>query len=409
MDGNGEQDSWDCVWAAICPGPAEDMVDVDGDDDVDLDDCRELLRGPAGPDGGGGGGDLGPGGDVDGDGVVNAEDNCVFAPNDAQSDIDLDGLGDPCDPDRDGDGFANAGDCWPDDLERFPGAGLDATCDGQDDDCDDLLDEDWETAACDTGEPGICAGGDSFCVNGVLGCDRLNDPVAEACDGLDNDCDGAADEEGPEGDLDDDGNGVADECELGHMTEEFEPEGSHPIWCGDGPEMHYRDYGAMTFDECDDLANRTGTQLYAGQAWQDRPGPGWIGHYDENQATIANRGPGWTRTERIPKDQAYTCRLAIADHRTEPDAGAWSEENEHVDAQGHRWHWWLLTNQTHSQCMSAADDLGGRLLNPWAVGQGRIASMAPPSHSCHAGPYFNQDGQGINSDQPANCHVGYYD
>ncbi len=73
------------------------------------------------------------------------------------------------------------------------------------------------------------------------------------------------------------------------------------------------------------------------------------------------------------------------------------------------WHWWLLTNQTHSQCMSAADDVRGRLLNSWAIGQGRVASMASPTHWCHAGPYFNQDGQGINSDQRANCYVGYFD
>ena len=50
-------------------------------------------RGPAGDGGEGegeGGGDLGPEGDVDGDGVVNATDNCVFTPNDGQTDADLD-------------------------------------------------------------------------------------------------------------------------------------------------------------------------------------------------------------------------------------------------------------------------------------------------------------------------------
>ena len=93
-----------------------------------------LFAGACGGDGGDG--DVGPAGDADGDGVINALDNCVFTPNAAQADLDLDGLGDLCDPDRDGDGFANATDCFPDDAARVPGVGPDATCDGVDDDCD---------------------------------------------------------------------------------------------------------------------------------------------------------------------------------------------------------------------------------------------------------------------------------
>jgi len=175
------------------------MEDVDGDDDVDLDDCRELLRGPAGP-GGGEGGDLGPSGDVDLDGVVNAEDNCVFSPNDDQIDSDLDGLGDPCDPDRDGDGAANEDDCWPDDPERVPGAGGDATCDGLDDDCDGALDEDFVEEACVTDAVGVCADGRTECFNGVPDCVQLVQPSAEECDDLDNDCDGHTDENDGQGD-----------------------------------------------------------------------------------------------------------------------------------------------------------------------------------------------------------------
>ena len=54
-----------------------------------------------------------PGGDRDGDGdaVVDSRDNCPDAYNPGQADLDLDGTGDACDPDMDGDGFANPLDC----------------------------------------------------------------------------------------------------------------------------------------------------------------------------------------------------------------------------------------------------------------------------------------------------------
>jgi hypothetical protein len=48
------------------------------------------------------------GSDTDGDGVVDAADNCPDLANADQSNIDGDGKGDACDPDMDGDGHANA-------------------------------------------------------------------------------------------------------------------------------------------------------------------------------------------------------------------------------------------------------------------------------------------------------------
>jgi hypothetical protein len=61
--------------------------------------------------------------------------------------------------------------------------------------CSAGADPDAGTLECDTGNPGACADGVLRCGDGgVIGCVAVNEPTAETCDGIDNDCNGKVDD-----------------------------------------------------------------------------------------------------------------------------------------------------------------------------------------------------------------------
>lgn len=77
------------------------------------------------------------------------------------------------------------------------GACAEETCNGQDDDCDGLIDETFpeQLEPCTAALPGVCSAGRRVCVDGQLACASAFDAGPELCDSLDNDCDGQADED----------------------------------------------------------------------------------------------------------------------------------------------------------------------------------------------------------------------
>jgi alpha-tubulin suppressor-like RCC1 family protein len=117
-------------------------------------------------------------------------------------DGDGDGFGDEgiseqaCTPSN---GFVEKLDC--DDLDHSIHPGAQERCNGIDDNCDAAVDENnpGSGLACQTGNQGVCAAGITDCRSGTLVCVQSHAPTAEQCDGNDNDCDGTVDEGNPGG------------------------------------------------------------------------------------------------------------------------------------------------------------------------------------------------------------------
>ena len=130
-----------------------------------------------------------------------SEERCDGLDNDCDGLIDESPiiLGEPCDSSLSGVCRAGVWACnaeldWACEPLTAP---VEERCDAIDNDCDGAVDEsDPELGAlCQSGELGRCATGTRYCIGGELRCDSIYDPIPEICDGIDSDCDGFFDEE----------------------------------------------------------------------------------------------------------------------------------------------------------------------------------------------------------------------
>ena len=202
--------------------------------------------------------------DDDNDGKLDEEDNCPLNYNPGQYDLDEDGQGNVCDDDDDNDGDPDPYDCYP--LNPAAHHGAPETCDGVDNNCNGQVDEGYADHDLDGMADCVDPDDDNDDDPDELDCNPLNANVyhgsLEACDGLDNDCNGKIDE----GFADKDGDGVAD-CVDVDTDGDGDPDGSD---CAPfNPAIN-----SFAPEDCDGIDNNCNKQVDEGYPDFDQDGLG---------------------------------------------------------------------------------------------------------------------------------------
>lgn len=321
-----------------------------------------------------------------GNGVI---DVSVGEACDDENGIDGDGCQANCALPTCGDGVVDANEIC-DDENTIGGDGCGATC-MSDETCGNGVVDSAAGEACDDGNTdandgcGVTCNAE-FCGNGVV-------EFGEACD---------------DGNSDPGDNCFECQTEWGHhLSETMVIQGTAGLLCNGSGDLNWRNHGLKTFDECQVIANNTGTQYYSGTSTAEGNVVGWIGAgSDGKNATVA--GSSWPTEELRAADSLLPCVTGDLISTTRPKPTAKAVEELYTDADGRVWHYWDVQKQTLDQALWFAAERGARIVNPASVGMKGAVRGTATTHWCFAAAQYNST-DNCNTSTSCDWVVGYWE
>jgi hypothetical protein len=178
--------------------------------------------------------------------------------------------------------------------------------------------------------------------------------------------------------------------------------------CGDFSIWYTKDFGSMTWVECEQKANLHGAQFIGAPDIYNYNAPyksaeRWMAEKNATQAYTSTGG--WSVANTREKTQNYKCVLGYA-NGTSPGNSTF---NTTKVVNGKNYHYNDYGNTSEKTCYDYCRSHGARPLNPQMFGASGTAHMIE-NHSCHGSLQFNGGGYAADGGAPHNykCFIGYY-
>ncbi len=180
--------------------------------------------------------------------------------------------------------------------------------------------------------------------------------------------------------------------------------------CGDHSDWYTYNFGLMTWDEAEEMANMYGAQFmgapdfnhYGYNAPYEQL-ERWVGDKDASNAYTSTGG--WSSVNTRPKSQQHYCILAYANGQTP----GYQQFGNSAVVNGKLYFYHDYGTISERQCYTHCREHGARPLNPYLFGINTRAHMVE-NHPCHGSVQYN--GAGTAADGSSNHNyrgfIGYH-